>query len=134
MRRWGECSEQYDLDGLLDHRRRRPSKKRVPPATVEQVLRLCRDGVYLFMHGFDADGKENSPRGNQRNVLVRLRLAWPVILRRWLAGPGHGECCCNTQSQIREVYLSGKLRIPDRSSDDASAHCRGFAAKRQLSR
>jgi len=40
------CREQYEragFDGLLDRRRCRPSEKRVPLATVEQVLSLYRE-------------------------------------------------------------------------------------------
>jgi hypothetical protein len=43
MRRWRERYEQYGFDALLDRRRCQPSEKRVPLATVEQVLSLYRD-------------------------------------------------------------------------------------------
>jgi hypothetical protein len=46
MRRWRERYEQYGFDGLLDRRRCRPSEKRVPLATVEQVLSLYRDRYF----------------------------------------------------------------------------------------
>src|SRR5450756_2388332 len=45
MRRWRERLEQDGYDGLGDRRKGRPSPKRVPLATVEEVLRLYR-GVY----------------------------------------------------------------------------------------
>jgi len=48
MRRWRERYEQYGFDGLLDRRRCRPSEKRVPLATVEQVLGLYRDRYFDF--------------------------------------------------------------------------------------
>jgi transposase len=38
MRRWRERLEEFGYDGLFDRRRARPSPKRVPVATVEQVL------------------------------------------------------------------------------------------------
>ena len=46
LRRWRERYEQFGFDGLLDRRRCRPSEKRVPLATVEQVLGLYRDRYF----------------------------------------------------------------------------------------
>jgi transposase len=48
MRRWRERLEQHGYDGLLDRRRMRPSPKRVPLATVEEVFRLYRDRYFDF--------------------------------------------------------------------------------------
>lgn len=48
MRRWRERLEKHGYDGLLDRRRQRPSPKRVPLATVEQVLGLYRDRYFDF--------------------------------------------------------------------------------------
>jgi transposase len=42
MRRWRERLEVHGYDGLFDRRRQSPSPKRVPLATVEQVLQLYR--------------------------------------------------------------------------------------------
>jgi transposase len=38
MRRWKERYEEFGYDGWFDRRRGQPSPKRVPLATVEQVL------------------------------------------------------------------------------------------------
>src|ERR1700740_1557378 len=46
MRRWRERYEQWGFDGLLDRRRCRPSEKRVPLATVEQVLGLYQERYF----------------------------------------------------------------------------------------
>jgi len=46
MRRWRERYQQWGFDGLLDRRRCRPSEKRVPLATVEQVLGLYRERYF----------------------------------------------------------------------------------------
>src|SRR5438270_9951070 len=46
MRRWRERYEQFGFDGLLDRRRCHPSEKRVPLATVEQVLGLYREQYF----------------------------------------------------------------------------------------
>lgn len=48
MRRWRERLERHGYDGLLDRRRQRPSPKRVPVGTVEEVLRLYRDRYFDF--------------------------------------------------------------------------------------
>ena len=46
MRRWRERLEEFGYDGLFDRRRGRPSPKRVPLATVEQVLGLYREQYF----------------------------------------------------------------------------------------
>ena len=43
MRRRRRRYEEYGYDGLYDRRRKRPSPKRVPVATVEKLLRLNRE-------------------------------------------------------------------------------------------
>ena len=46
MRRWRERYEEHGYDGLFDRRRGQPSPKRVPLATVEQVLGLYRNRYF----------------------------------------------------------------------------------------
>ena len=46
MRRWRERYERLGYDGLIDRRRGKPSGKRVPLATVEQVLTLYREQYF----------------------------------------------------------------------------------------
>jgi len=48
MRRWRGRYEQHGYDGLLDRRRGRPSPKRVPLGTVEEVLRLYPERYHDF--------------------------------------------------------------------------------------
>ena len=48
LRRWRERYEQFGFDGVLDRRRCRPSEKRVPLETVEQVLALYREQYFDF--------------------------------------------------------------------------------------
>ena len=43
MRRWRERLNQDGYSGLWDDRKRKPSPKRVPMQTVEQVLQLYRE-------------------------------------------------------------------------------------------
>jgi transposase len=46
MRRWRQRYEEFGYDGLFDRRRGKPSPKRVPLATVEQVLGLYREKYF----------------------------------------------------------------------------------------
>lgn len=46
MRRWRERYEESGYDGLMDRRRGKPSEKRVPVATVEQVLKLYQETYF----------------------------------------------------------------------------------------
>jgi transposase len=48
MRRWKTRYQQRGYDGLLDRRRRRPSPKRMPLATVQRVLRLYQEQYQGF--------------------------------------------------------------------------------------
>src|SRR5215831_16321546 len=48
MRRWRERYEEFGYDGLFDRRRGKPSPKRVPVKTVEQVLELYREKSFDF--------------------------------------------------------------------------------------
>jgi hypothetical protein len=48
MRRWRERYEEFGYDGLFDRRRGKPSPKRVPVQTVEQVLGLYREKYFDF--------------------------------------------------------------------------------------
>ena len=48
MRRWRERLTEHGYSGLWDYRKRRPIPKRVPMATVEQVLQLYRDQYFDF--------------------------------------------------------------------------------------
>src|SRR5664280_2143281 len=46
LRRWRKRYEDGGYDGLLDRRRRVPSRKRVPKAQAEQVLELYREQYF----------------------------------------------------------------------------------------
>src|SRR6516162_1313505 len=48
LRRIRERYEEFGYDGLFDRRRGQPSPKRVPLATVEQVLGLYREKYFDF--------------------------------------------------------------------------------------
>src|SRR4051794_26807039 len=46
MRRWRERLNEHGYSGLWDYRKRRPSPKRVPMKTVEEVLQLYREKYF----------------------------------------------------------------------------------------
>src|SRR6266436_6329494 len=46
MRRWHQRLEEDGYDGLADRRKGKPSSRRVPLKTVEEVLRLYREQYY----------------------------------------------------------------------------------------
>jgi transposase len=48
MRRWRERYEEHGYSGLWDHRKGRPSPKRVPVKRLEQVLQLYRERYFDF--------------------------------------------------------------------------------------
>jgi transposase len=48
MRRWRQRYEGGGYDGLYDYRKRQPSPKRIPLATVEKVLQLYREKYFDF--------------------------------------------------------------------------------------
>jgi hypothetical protein len=48
MRRWKERYIEFGYDGLFDHRLGKPSPKRVPVATVEEILRLYQEHYVDF--------------------------------------------------------------------------------------
>ena len=48
LRRWRERYQEHGYDGLYDRRKGRPSPKRVPVKTVEEVLRLYREQYFDF--------------------------------------------------------------------------------------
>jgi transposase len=46
MRRWRERLQEHGYSGLADGRKGKPSGKRVPVATVEEVMRLYQEQYY----------------------------------------------------------------------------------------
>src|SRR5215467_5738248 len=48
LRRWRKRYEKYGYDGLYDRRKGRPSPKRIPVKTLQQVLELYREKYFDF--------------------------------------------------------------------------------------
>ena len=47
MRRWKERYQEFGYDGLFDRRLGKPSPKRVPLATVEEILRCTKNSIAI---------------------------------------------------------------------------------------
>lgn len=78
MRRWRERMEVHGYDGLADRRRGRPSEKRVPLATAEEVLRLYQETYFdLNMRHFHEKLREEHG--------IRLSYTW---VQKALQGAG----------------------------------------------
>ena len=86
LRRWRWRWEQYGYDGLFDRRRGRPSPKRVPVETVEEVLGLYQERSHDFnvrhFHeklreehglGLSYNWAELAPQGARRGETARKR-------------------------------------------------------------
>ena len=72
MRRWHERYEEHGYDGLFDRRRGQPSPKRVPLATVEQVLGLYRDRYFdLNVQHFHENHRRSARDGLAQKRPVR---------------------------------------------------------------
>jgi transposase len=78
MRRWRERLQEHGYDGLRDRRRGKPSQKRVPLATCEQVLELYQTRYYDFnvKHFHEKLSEEHG---------IRLGYTW---VKRALQGAG----------------------------------------------
>lgn len=84
MRRWRERLEEHGYDGLGDRRKGRPSPKRVPLATVEEVLRLYREvyGDLNIRHFREKLGEEHGIHLSYTWVQQALQGAGLVARRR----------------------------------------------------
>jgi transposase len=109
MRRWHRRYEKWGYDGLWDRRRRRPSPRRVPLPTVQQVLQLYREKYFDF---------------NVRHFHEKLREKHGISLsytwvKRALQGAGlvrkNRRCGVHRQRRLRRP-LPGMLLHLDGSS------------------
>jgi transposase len=84
MRRWKWRYEQHGYDGLLDRRRGTPSPRRVPLATVEQVLTLYREKYFDLnvRHFHEKLREEHGIRLSYTWVKLALQGAGLVAKRR----------------------------------------------------
>lgn len=74
MRRWKKRYELYGYDGLYDRRCKRPSPRRIPLKTAEQILQLYRTAYYDFniSHFYDKL-KEKSIKASYNWVRLALQ-------------------------------------------------------------
>ena len=103
MRRWRRRYEGFGYDGLFDHRLGKPSPKRVPLATVEEILRLYQEQYEDFnvQHFHEKLREKHHIRLSYTWVKRALQMAGLVKKSRKRGvhrGGGHGArcrgCCC----------------------------------------
>jgi len=84
MRRWRERLEEHGYDGLRDHRKGKPSQKRVPLAVCEQVLELYQTRYYDFnvKHFHEKLGEQHGIQLSYTWVKQALQGAGLVVRKR----------------------------------------------------
>lgn len=97
MRRWRERYDKYGYDGLFDRRRGKPSPKRVPVETVEEVLRLYPEKY------FDLNVRHFHEKLVEEHG-IRLSYTW---VKRALQGAGLVK-----KAPKRGVHRKRRLRRP----------------------
>jgi transposase len=93
MRRWRERLERDGYAGLADRRKRKASAQRIPLATVEEVLALCKETYALNIRHFheklrDELANELSYTWIQKalqgaGVAAAPAVAWDAAAHRW---------------------------------------------------
>ena len=106
MRRWRERLEEHGYSGLVDRRKGKPSDKRVPVATVEEVLRLYQEKYFdlNIRHFHEKLREEHGIELSYTWVQKALQGAGLVARRtKARASTGGGEsggrcraCCCTS--------------------------------------
>src|ERR1700759_2323079 len=84
MRRWRERLNEHGYSGLWDYRKRQPSHKRVPMATVEKVLQLYAERYFDFnvRHFYEKLRDEHSIQLSYTWVKTALQTAGLVKKRK----------------------------------------------------
>jgi transposase len=109
MRRWHERYEEHGYDGLFDRRRGQPSPKRVPLATVEQVLGLYRERYFDLnvQHFHEKLGEQHGIELSYTWVKQALQGAGLVARGRkggCIASGGNDgrcrACCCTSTAAV----------------------------------
>jgi len=106
MRRWRERLEQHGYDGLYDYRKRQPSPKRLPIATLEKVLKLYQETYFdlnirhfheklveveeldvsytwVRMAASSRPGGQTTQAGTAPQTETSAQAAWNAIAHRW---------------------------------------------------
>ena len=121
LRRWRERYEEFGYDGLFDRRKKRPSPKRVPVKTVEQVLQLYREQYFDFnvRHFHEKLVEDHGIKLSYTWVKKALQEAGLVQSRSGgapTAGAGRGgrsrACCCTSTRASTRGFRTALLR-PD---------------------
>ena len=111
LRRWRERYEQFGYHGLIDKRYERPSKRRVPFAEVERVVRLYRERYRGFnvRHFHQIVRREHAVTLSYSYVKAALQTAGLVKKRRPRGrhraaasrAPASGSCCTSMAARTR---------------------------------
>ena len=123
MRRWRERYVEQGYNGLLDRRRGKPSRRRVPVVTVEKVFALYRDKYFDLNvqhfheklqaeHGIKLSYTWSSRRCRERPGGARTQARGASQAAE--CGRCRGCCCISTAAATR---VSGRTLVrPDRDS------------------
>lgn len=135
MRRWRRRYEKHGYDGLYDRRWKRPSPKKIPIKTMEQILRLYREKYFDFHvkhfveklhseHGMDLSYTwvktalqtaglvvRHSRRGKHRKKRPRRPLPGMLLhidasTHKWLGGESHQDLIVVMDDATNEVYYA----------------------------
>src|SRR6476661_8686706 len=135
MRRWRERLNEHGYSGLWDYRKRKPSPKRVPMQTVEQVLQLYREKYFDFnvqhyheklreVHGINLSYtwvkvalqtaglvKRRKKRGSHRRRRPRRPLPGMMLHidaseHRWFGDQRRDELICILDDATSEIYYA----------------------------
>ena len=103
MRRWRERLESEGYSGLVDRRKGKPSDRRVPLATVEQVLRLYQERYFdlSVQHFHEKLKEEHSIQLSYTWVKEALQGAG-LVKRRRRRGPALARSCEERKSCRRD--------------------------------
>jgi hypothetical protein len=116
MMRWREPYQQGGNDGLDDRHERRPSPKRIPLKTAEEVLQLYREKYFDFnvRHFHEKPAEEHGVQIMHGDTWVKTALSFAVRFLDHLA---------SRPSQVLTLQTSGPDREGDiLASDRASAN------------
>src|SRR5258706_1763583 len=103
MRRWRARLAEHGYDGLRDRRRGKPSQKRVPLATCEQVLELYQTRYYDF------NVKHFHEKLNEEHG-IQLSYTW---VNRALQGAGLAALAAPMQPDIEARRLGRIVALPN---------------------
>jgi transposase len=92
MRRWRDRMREHGYSGLTDRRKGKPSDKRVPLATAEEVLRLFQEIYY------DLNIRHFHEKLGEKHGFIELQLGAGLQGAGWWLAQGRGKAAAGTAS------------------------------------